>query len=945
MIVPGPDNPFFRVIRGLIYGWILLLVLSLYPFTEDPAAPIKVLLSAFAALLVTIVWATGMVLRRVPFRKVGPSPILLIAFLGWQCVAALLSDAPLRSMQALIPWLAFGVLALHLFQVFAHTRHLRNLFRVVVGSVALSSLYGLLQYFGLDPFPWALRDVEEYRGLPATYGNPNFAGHALVIAIVLCAGLVAEAWRRKKGQGEILACVVAGALLFTHLYLSHMRSGALALALGLFAFGLTTLLHRHLKRGAAWAGGLALTGLLALVLGLGVMQFAPGLLLENSLQLRLHGYHGALALFQDHWATGVGPGNYSFHNILYWTEFESLWYALEGKRNHHVHNEWLEIAIESGIIGVFLLVLLYVQGLFAPYLNTTKRSTFTFVLPLALLVVMLDGSFSFNLHVPVSGALILILFALHPNDSQQAAMPAEKLRWGALALLPVALTIAVHGWWQFQSERSYQQAQGAVAWSVSDAEENEHFLQAAEVLFLASGRIRTWDYRIPAALGNLALQDGRAAEAARFYEDALSLHPHLPSLKLRLGRALLVNARQPGAENPGDSLERAGALGHMLVAQCPGLGEGHALLGWSHWLAAEGAEDQERPERVRAAARAFEKAREYGHTEHPELEFALAQAYEDAGQNSGAAEALLRAIELAPSSMRYWNMYDQLARKAEEFEFLYYRQALLFHLSTGTIKEEVSRTLLAHRLAELSTNEAARSVAEACLNTTLTRFPEQATLWTAWVKTLPADTSKRRFLEQISAGGLQGAPAPVITAFASAMRTPHNETKTLELLASTLAHHPIRRNTEVEERHLRTLARMLEVDDSDRGVRALELGRILLYVGDYKKADVMLASATSSLPADRLGDAIFFRSRSLAHLAQGAAALALAQDALQHDRASIPYQWNFALRLAESDKTEAARFQLEALLPQVSDSPTTRAAIVADRDALPVGSTTAGKRP
>ncbi|MCF6284198.1 MAG: O-antigen ligase family protein, partial [Candidatus Hydrogenedentes bacterium] len=360
MIVPGPDNPFFKIMRGLFYGWILVLVLALFPYTEDPATPVKLLISAFAAVLITGVWTLGMITRRVPWRPVGVSLYLLVAFLVVQCGAALFSDALVRSLHALLPWMIFGILAFHGQLLFAHTRHLRNLFRAIVGSVALSSIYGLLQYAGLDPFPWALRNVEEYRGLPATYGNPNFAGHALVIALVLCGGLAVEAWRRKKRRYELAACLVGGALLFTHLYLTHMRGGMVALALGALAVLVAARIHRRTKNTLlAWVFGVAVSG--AIVIGgmLTVLFFAPHLNLDSSLQLRLHGYAGASALFLDHSISGIGPGNYAFHNTPYWSDFEALWYALEGKRNHHVHNEWLEIAVESGVGGRFLFIFLF----------------------------------------------------------------------------------------------------------------------------------------------------------------------------------------------------------------------------------------------------------------------------------------------------------------------------------------------------------------------------------------------------------------------------------------------------------------------------------------------------------------------------------------------------------------------------------------------------------
>ncbi len=925
MIIPGPDNPSFRVMRGLFYSWIVLLVLSLYPYTEDPATPIKLLISGGAALLITGVWAVGTVRQTLSIRPVGIQASLLVALLGVLSLSALFSVSPARSLHALLPLVIAATLALHAQQLFSHPRHLRNLFRVIVGAVAVASVYGIAQYLGIDPFPWTLQRGEEYRGLPATYGHPNFAGHALVIAITLCGGLIVDAWHRKNKRHVLLVYLPVLLLLMTHLYLTHMRGGVVALALSLLAVGVTLCLRCRWTPRAAWLTGLVAV---ALVLGAGVavVLLRPALLpLDNSLQLRLHAYGGASAIFLDHWLLGVGPGNYTFFSIPTWSTFESLWYALEGKRNHHVHNEWLEFAVEGGIPALFLLILLFLHGLYAPFARPAERAVLRYTLPVALLAVAVDGCFGFNLHVPVSGALIVVFLGLQADGTERWLRPGPPMRVGAVLLVALVGFYSLEAWWNFTAERRYQQGQGALAWMAEhgdiSVDERLQLDNTAQRLFLEAQRKAPWDFRHPMALGSLALDQGHGAEAVVFFESALRLHPHLPRLQLGLARACLQQASTVTGTARTTTLNRAEELARGVISACPELGDAYTVLGWRYWLGLPEGEDASARTQARLAMEAFAKARLHGVTHDPEMEYVMALSAQRADEHEESVLALRRAITLDPGVERYWARFEELASTGSADVMAPYRQTLLFHLSEAEPMSAPLRATLAHRLVHISQTMGSTDVARQCLDRMLLRYPEADPLWAAWVATLPAATAVGEFVSRQDAIEAGTHVGPVASAIYAILGNPSAVDIDWDALSSLAITPPRPAGEKEEHKHLTPLFGLLPPMELPAGGDALQRGRLAFAATNYREAEALFREAARTLPGAQHGELSYFLSRTLAHRKQPAAALALAREALQRDHDSLFYQWNFALRLAEVGDYAAARFQLETLLPQMSQRP------------------------
>jgi len=222
--VEEQDSILEKAQRVVIALWVCLLVLMLSRYTADPSTPIKQLITSFTALVLALLCLVGLLLGRQRFRIATRTTLVLALFLGVNCIAAVMSEHRGHGLATVREWTEFALIALVASQVFRRPEHIWRLLTVIVLAVTLSSVYGFAQWMGVDPFPWSLMNVEEYHGLPSTYANPNFAGHVLVMALIMALGL---AFRERKRLN--LLFLVPLALMGAHLYLTHMRGGRVAL--------------------------------------------------------------------------------------------------------------------------------------------------------------------------------------------------------------------------------------------------------------------------------------------------------------------------------------------------------------------------------------------------------------------------------------------------------------------------------------------------------------------------------------------------------------------------------------------------------------------------------------------------------------------------------------------------------------------------------------------
>lgn len=874
------------VLRWVLAAWVVALVLALYPYTADPASPIKHLLTGvFAAAGGALACAAAL---WGPWPGPGRALGVLAGFLGGFLPPTLFSGHGWHALDALAPWLLFFVMAGLASVSVRDVGAARRLFGAVVVAAVMASLYGFLQAAGLDPFPWSTRSVEEYRGLPSTYANPNFAGHALVIAIPL--GLYL-AW---QGAGWARAGWLAAAgVLIAHLLWTNMRGGAAALVCGLGFAGVLWAARqrvRPVRLGIVLlAGGMVLAGAgLAGAITRSLSSEEP-LPLDGSLVLRLNGYYGAARMLLDHSLLGLGPGGYALQVPAYWTAYEARWFAQTGKKNTHAHNDVLEAGAEGGVLGAGAYLALMVYAVLAALRLMQSpeqdRRALGVVLAAVFSGFMVDGLFGFNLRVPVSGGLYFLMYGVLAGVADRERPWG---RWASLGLLAALFVLSwvglAHAAVNFLGERACQFAAGAREYAVAAAGRGEGaasrnaLAQAdaalAEAAGLLPGDARPWEMR-----GHVALLGGDAALAAGYFAEGLRRAPCSPSLLVARARALTEVVRQ-GVEQPwrysAAEVWRAGLAAEWAALRarglCPPLGAAHETLGRLAALRARGTDDPVKAGAYRGAAQAhLLEALARGGVSQGLLVFELAELSWAAGDGAAALRWLRRAVMLDPRNARAWDRLEAIAGAQGAGEV--YADALAQVLHSQELSAAVRGDLL-ERLA-VATGSAGDVVRLAAVTAEgLRSAPQRLAFWGLYL-----------------AGHPESAPG-------AALRRAVQESG----VAMGVLPQPVRALVEAS---------------AERGpLFSLYAAELLLSAGQYARAESLLAGAVSEVPEKAREAGLLLWAQALEGLGRLEEALALTAEA--RAAGSLAARRQYARRLGLAGQGEAARLEYEALLRQMS---------------------------
>lgn len=670
-----------RMLRAAAGLWAAGLVLALSPMTLDPAGPPKMLATGAFAALAALAWAWNGRGR----QSAGPGFTALVwAWFFWQAVCALASDFPANSLFALREPLAWALVATGAALCVRWPAHFWRWAAALLAALCLSSLYGIAQRFGWDPFPWGMRDVAEYRLSPATFANPNVAGHALALGLVIAGALCARS----------ALALPAAVLLFAHLWLTGMRGGMLAVAAaGVMALAFWDAGRIGRFHGRRVAGALAIFILIG-AMGAGVVAartharqglWLPG---DGSMVLRYNGWHGAARMLADNPATGVGPGNYALENAAYWTDFERRWFSLRGMKNGHAHNEPLEAAAETGLPGLALFLALLAWPLaaglaFADRGPTREHRKMGLTAALVAVAAGVDGLFGFNLHTPAAAGIFFFVGGALDGIMREAARDAVEVPssghggWRRTARLAVAFPVAAVVLWagvlQYRAESRLLWTQGLLEWLNTPGAPRhpaDPELLGARRQLEASSAAFPWEARFPDALGRLLLATGDHAGAAAAFETAFTRAPHDPVVLSLLGRALAGEAEQWHAakrSGAGQVLKRALSAARRAERLCPMLAAPQEALWRVAALQAEMAETADPPQRPwnELAWTSSRKALQYGAAPAMEHHKTRARAALALKMPKDAVQAVEQGLNMDPSDMALWELLERALPEPE----------------------------------------------------------------------------------------------------------------------------------------------------------------------------------------------------------------------------------------------------------------------------------------
>lgn len=361
----------FRPIAGLMLLVVAVPFGEAVPVAQVAVGPLAVGPGEALVGSVLVGGLVGVVARRGSLFG-GPLFWPIVAFIGSQLLATLFAEQVAPALKELLRcWTQLFVAYLAALNLLRDERSRRLVLAALLATGLAQSLVGIYQFFAVVG-PEAFR-VGGFLRAYGTFGQPNpFAGYLeLVVPLALAVVVV---WR--PGLRDWLWWLALASALFAiaATVMSFSRGAWLGLAVGLAVAA-----GAAIRRGwlVVVVGG-ALTGFGYLAIAVGLVR---GMIAQRLTQatgyFRLFDTHSVIPtndsfavvermahwqagweMFLDHPLVGVGPGNYI---VAYW-RYAILPYWADPLG--HAHNIYLNIAAESGAIGLVAYVVMVGSWLF-----------------------------------------------------------------------------------------------------------------------------------------------------------------------------------------------------------------------------------------------------------------------------------------------------------------------------------------------------------------------------------------------------------------------------------------------------------------------------------------------------------------------------------------------------------------------------------------------------
>jgi len=432
---------------GCVESWsravlsiLVLLAFLFFPF-ERPLVDTRLYRTLIPGIL--LVFGIGI------WQRFNPRPLCAPSTL-WPFTV--LSDATgdaLGLWSIYILWLACAS------QIFADFKSWRRMSWAIFIIGAFVAVLGIMQVGQGNHELYLFREVGESRQPFGPFYDRDHAASLLCISALVGFGIFGSrwsAWKRLRSPGKQADLIATQFLVFFLLVVviagidaTCSRGGMLSFLAAIFTIGI-------LAAGFAkerWARWLIRLGVILGVSLVIAMLFQSTrwerfkeVPIRVSAQIRLNMYGWGLRLFRDFPLTGVGFGAFSTAYPAYQAkDFEGL--------VQHVHNDWLEILIESGIVGFLAYVMgiaLLLRGAYVSWrANTSREMRFLIGSLLAAstaFIVHTMGEFSF--HIPGNAIFFLALLMLLgaptlDNHTKKFLKPIP--RWAAVTLRLFAVSL------------------------------------------------------------------------------------------------------------------------------------------------------------------------------------------------------------------------------------------------------------------------------------------------------------------------------------------------------------------------------------------------------------------------------------------------------------------------------------------------------------------------
>ncbi|MEZ5082790.1 MAG: O-antigen ligase family protein [Bacteroidales bacterium] len=441
----------------LVLGLVILMPLVKFKITIDPTFYPRFAILSFVLLLLTFTIKPIHVLY--VFRQKGLFRIFLIVllvFIAFTLLLLFFAVNPIEGLADLFKWIMFLILVVYAYHIFTTAP---NAMIVLVKAVVINSLIafavGIYQFLNLSFTEQNPNIVYEVTGLMAHKNQFSFALFLLLPFLAHGILILDRVWRKLAILGLLSALILIVGIQTRAAWMAMFFAGLTMFLIVLLINRKKQLInfqHRLVKRIAILIAGLSVVLVLALFL---VPEKGPVGKIKSRITSvvdpeyasntwRLEMWQATIEMIRDYPIVGVGGGNWKITIYPYYSKYLPSIY----RHWRNVHNDYLEILAEKGIIGLLLFISMLALVLFRGFRflfssnNKIRQWQMIFYL-FCLIGALVIFFFSFPLERINQVVFIAIQFAMifsFGNEGARENNPIIKKR-GLFIQLPIAVVL------------------------------------------------------------------------------------------------------------------------------------------------------------------------------------------------------------------------------------------------------------------------------------------------------------------------------------------------------------------------------------------------------------------------------------------------------------------------------------------------------------------------
>lgn len=335
---------------------IPLLVWGLMASSEAPLTPpsrqlLALLVGLLSVLVVQLIPLPPAIWANLPGReRVIEGRAMLGLALPWMP----LSLNPMRTLSSLL-WL-LPAIAVLVATVRVNRARPAAIAWVIVGITLISVAIGALQSASSEGSPWYFYRITNSGVGTGFFANANHMATLFLVSVPFLAALFLEMKRRRSGRGSsavAIAFAIALLIIFVGLALNRSLAG-IGLAVPVLAASALLLLARKKALSGWWVGLLALL-VLASAAAVFTAPFGNNLTSQgaaDSDDSRFTSFRIGLRASADFMPAGSGVGTFGEIYPMYEDPAAVTPFFM-----NHVHGDYIEVALETGVLGLLLILL------------------------------------------------------------------------------------------------------------------------------------------------------------------------------------------------------------------------------------------------------------------------------------------------------------------------------------------------------------------------------------------------------------------------------------------------------------------------------------------------------------------------------------------------------------------------------------------------------------